>query len=84
MLADAAQQERREIRSQQATTGSRSERIRTYNFADDRVTDHRLGSSRFGLGRMLGGNMLDEFIDELVERERAARLSKFLDDCTTV
>ena len=52
------------VRGEQASTGARSERIRTYNFPDDRVTDHRLDGSKFGLPRML---TTAETLDELVE-----------------
>lgn len=61
-------------RRQQVGSGERSEKIRTYNFPQSRVTDHRLGKSVFNLPAVLDGD-LDDFIDELVAREQAARLS---------
>lgn len=76
--AERAQQEQRELRGQLSGTGERSERIRTYNFADDRVTDHRLGMSKFGMQRMLTGDMVDEFISELVDHETMKRISEFV------
>ncbi|KAL1511564.1 hypothetical protein AB1Y20_006358 [Prymnesium parvum] len=79
MQADQQQQEQQALRSSQSGTGARSERIRTYNFHDDRVTDHRLGLSRFGMPRMLEGDLLDEFILALVEREDGERLARFMD-----
>ena len=78
--ADLARAEQQGLRDEQAFTGSRSERIRTYNFPDDRVTDHRLGESKFGLPRMLGGDMLDDLVDELCEHARAQRVEAFLAD----
>jgi peptide chain release factor 1 len=55
-------------------TGERSEKIRTYNFPQSRVTDHRLGMSLYNLDAVLNGE-LDPFIDELAAREQAAKLS---------
>ena len=67
------------VRGEQASTGARSERIRTYNFPDDRVTDHRLDGSKFGLPRMLTtAETLDELVEDLREQQRAARLEEFL------
>lgn len=54
VAAHAAAEERAardELKASNASTGARNERIRTYNFADDRVTDHRLGASKFGMPR---------------------------------
>jgi peptide chain release factor 1 len=61
-------------RRQQVGSGERSEKIRTYNFPQSRVTDHRLGKSVFNLPAVLDGD-LDDFIDELAAREQAARLA---------
>jgi len=61
-------------RKQQVGSGERSEKIRTYNFPQSRVTDHRLGKSLFNLPAVLDGD-LDDFIDELAAREEAARLA---------
>lgn len=57
--------ERAQARSQQIGTGDRSERIRTYNFAQDRVTDHRINKTYFGLSDVMAGEALDGFITEL-------------------
>ena len=54
-------------------TGDRSERIRTYNFPQGRVTDHRIGLTLHRLERVLDGD-LDEVIDALAENERAEKL----------
>ena len=55
-------------------SGDRSERIRTYNFPQSRVTDHRIGLTLYKLETFLDGDM-DEMIDALTVAERAARLS---------
>ena len=60
-------------RRRQVGTGERSEKIRTYNFPQNRVTDHRLGYSSHQLERVLAGE-LDGFIDQLAAREQAERL----------
>eukprot|EP00322_Chrysochromulina_rotalis_P029078 CAMPEP_0115883984 /NCGR_PEP_ID=MMETSP0287-20121206/29870_1 /TAXON_ID=412157 /ORGANISM="Chrysochromulina rotalis, Strain UIO044" /LENGTH=315 /DNA_ID=CAMNT_0003340247 /DNA_START=21 /DNA_END=967 /DNA_ORIENTATION=- len=74
-LARAA---RDSLRADVASTGARSERIRTYNFADDRVTDHRLGVSKFGLPRMMAGDLLEEFVDELAMHHSIEQREAFL------
>ena len=60
-------------RRAQVGTGERSEKIRTYNFPQSRVTDHRIGLSSHNLPAVLDGE-LDPFIDELATREEADRL----------
>ena len=60
-------------RKSQVGTGDRSEKIRTYNFSQSRVTDHRLGLSLYRLESVLDGD-LDEFIDGLAAAMNAERL----------
>ena len=60
-------------RKSQVGTGERSEKIRTYNFPQSRVTDHRIGLSLFRIESVLGGD-LDEFIDALTAAANAERL----------
>ena len=60
---------------QQVGTGDRSERIRTYNFPQSRVTDHRIGMTLYKLEQFLDGDM-DEMIDALIVAERAAKLAE--------
>ena len=62
-----------ETRRAQVGTGERSEKIRTYNFPQNRVTDHRAGLTLHRLPGVLDGN-LDSFIDELTAQEQARRL----------
>jgi peptide chain release factor 1 len=58
----------------QVGTGDRSEKDRTYNFPQDRVTDHRIGLTRHNLPDVLDGN-LDPLIDALVESDQAEKLA---------
>jgi peptide chain release factor 1 len=60
-------------RRAQVGTGERSEKIRTYNFPQDRITDHRVKLTASGIDRVLGGE-LDEFTDALSGEERRRRL----------
>ena len=73
--------ERRKQREQEAATrkgligsGDRSERIRTYNFAQGRVTDHRINLSLYKLDQVLAGN-LDDLIDPLCAEDQAEQLA---------
>jgi peptide chain release factor 1 len=66
-------EERGETRRLQVGTGERSEKIRTYNFPQNRVTDHRISLTSYRMENILDGD-LDEFIDELVTTEQAEKL----------
>ncbi|RPJ50108.1 MAG: peptide chain release factor 1, partial [Chloroflexi bacterium] len=68
------QHELETTRRSQAGTGDRSEKIRTYNFPQSRVTDHRIGVSSFNMPAVLDGE-IDAFIDELMLRAESDRLS---------
>jgi peptide chain release factor 1 len=57
----------------QIGTGDRSEKIRTYNFPQSRITDHRIGMDKFQMQAVLDGD-IDDFIDELAAREQSERL----------
>jgi peptide chain release factor 1 len=61
-------------RRSQVGTGERSEKIRTYNYPQNRVTDHRINVSIFNLPSVMDGS-IDEFISELSTRDEAERLS---------
>src|SRR5437667_4536097 len=67
------QEELSKTRRSQVQTGDRSEKIRTYNFPQDRVTDHRIGLTRHNLPGVLNGE-LDEFIDNLIAVDQADKL----------
>jgi len=69
------QEELESERRSQVGTGERSEKIRTYNFPQSRVTDHRINLSSYNLPAVMNGE-LDEFIDELATREQAERLAE--------
>jgi peptide chain release factor 1 len=68
--------ERAANRKIQVGSGDRSERIRTYNFPQGRVTDHRINLTLHKLDRILGGYELDEVIDVLIAEDQAARLAE--------
>ncbi len=78
-LLERAQEERQAAiaadRKSQVGTGERSERIRTYNFPQTRVTDHRIGLTLHRLPAILEGD-LDELLDALAAAEQAERLAK--------
>jgi len=65
--------ERSDARRAQVGTGDRSEKIRTYNFPQDRVTDHRVGYTRHNLPGVLSGD-LDDIIDQVATYDQAERL----------
>jgi peptide chain release factor 1 len=69
--ADAAAADARKA---QVRTVDRSERIRTYNFPQNRITDHRIGFTAYNLDLVLGGE-LDAVLDALADADRAARLA---------
>ena len=62
------------VRRSQVGTGDRSERIRTYNYPEGRVSDHRIGLTIYRLEQFLNGNM-DEVIDALATADQAAKLA---------
>ena len=71
--------ERSEARRSQVGTGERSEKIRTYNFPQNRVTDHRIGKTTYNLVGFLNGD-LDEFIEELATTDQTERLQAIGED----
>ncbi len=66
-------------RKSQVGTGDRSERIRTYNYPQGRLTDHRIGLTLYKLEDILNGN-LDEVIDALVTADRAEKLKESMEN----
>ncbi len=69
--------ERAADRKSQVGSGDRSERIRTYNFPQGRVTDHRVNLTLYKLDEVLSGESLDEVIDQLIAEDQAEKLAEF-------
>ena len=69
------QNERSSVRKDQVGSGDRSERIRTYNFPQGRVTDHRINLTLHKLEKVLSGEALDELIDSLIVEDRMLKLT---------
>ena len=63
-----------QARRSQVGGGGRSEKIRTYNYKENRVTDHRIGLTLYKLDKIMAGE-LDEIIDALMADERARQLA---------
>ena len=78
-LYDLEQQQRHdaeaEMRRSQIGTGDRSEKIRTYNFPQGRVTDHRIGLTLYKLDKIMNGD-IEEIIDACIAADQAAKLSR--------
>ena len=66
-----------EQRRSQVGTGDRAEKIRTYNFPQDRISDHRIGLTLHNLPQILEGE-IDELIDTLATHDQARRLKEQL------
>ncbi|MER2520308.1 MAG: peptide chain release factor 1 [Bdellovibrionales bacterium] len=63
-------------RKSQVGTGDRSERIRTYNFPQGRVTDHRIELTLYKIDDVINGTALDDFVDALITRDEAEKLAE--------
>ena len=72
---DARDTARAEARKGQVGSGDRSERIRTYNFPQGRVTDHRINLTLYKLDKVISGEALDELISALITENQAAQLA---------
>jgi peptide chain release factor 1 len=66
---------RADARKSQVGSGDRSERIRTYNFPQGRVTDHRINLTLYNLTKVIEGEALDDVINPLIAEDQAARLA---------
>ena len=71
--------ERNKLRNASAGTGDRRDKVRTYNFPQDRVTDHRVGVTVTGVERVLSGVELDQFTEALLTQDKEARLNDSLE-----
>jgi len=74
-----AHEAERVVRRSMVGSGDRSEKIRTYNFAQDRVTDHRINVDLHNLPNVLDGD-LDRLLDELMSTDQAERLAHYEED----
>ncbi|EPQ51562.1 release factor [Gloeophyllum trabeum ATCC 11539] len=72
--------QRRDARRSLVRTADRSEKIRTYNYAQDRVTDHRLGLSLMNLESVMEGNGLETFVEAMRERHAEETLEMMLEE----
>ncbi|ARJ67830.1 peptide chain release factor 1 [Magnetospirillum sp. ME-1] len=68
--------ERAAARKSQVGSGDRSERIRTYNFPQGRVTDHRINMTLYKIDAVMSGDALDELVEALVAADQAERLAE--------
>jgi peptide chain release factor 1 len=82
MERQKADAERAAARKGQVGSGDRSERIRTYNFPQGRVTDHRINLTLHKLDKVLAGEALDELVDALTADDQARKLVEFQDAST--
>jgi len=80
MQRQALDDARSEARKSQVGSGDRSERIRTYNFPQGRVTDHRINLTLYNLDKVMEGGALDDVIDPLIAEDQAARLAALEDE----
>ncbi|MHB8530693.1 MAG: peptide chain release factor 1 [Caulobacteraceae bacterium] len=75
MKRESLAAERSQSRRSQVGSGDRSERIRTYNFPQGRVTDHRINLTLYNLSKVISGEALDDVIGPLIAEDQAARLA---------
>jgi peptide chain release factor 1 len=75
MQREALDTARADARKSQVGSGDRSERIRTYNFPQGRVTDHRINLTLYNLVKIIEGEALDDIIDPLIAEDQAERLA---------
>ena len=75
MQREALDTARADARKSQVGSGDRSERIRTYNYPQGRVTDHRINLTLYNLPKIMEGEALDDVIEPLIAEDQAARLA---------
>ncbi|MBY9065415.1 peptide chain release factor 1 [Hyphomonas sp. WL0036] len=66
---------RAEARASQIGSGDRSQKVRTYNYPENRVTDHRIGLTLYSLDRIIAGDKLSDVIDALITEDQSRRLA---------
>ncbi len=79
MQREALDSARASARKSQVGSGDRSERIRTYNFPQGRVTDHRINLTLYNLAKVIEGEALDDVINPLIAEDQAERLASLED-----
>ncbi len=67
--------QRAEARASMVGTGDRSQKVRTYNFPENRVTDHRIGLTLYALDRIISGDKLEDLIDALIADDQTRKLA---------
>ena len=77
MERDRLDSERAGERKAQVGSGDRSERIRTYNYPQGRVSDHRINLTLYKLDKIIAGDELSEVVNSLIAEDQAARLAEF-------
>ena len=80
LAREKADAERASDRRNQVGTGDRSERIRTYNYPQGRITDHRINLTLYKLSQVMEGPALDEIILPLIDDYRAKQLAIFSEE----
>lgn len=72
--------ERAEARAEQIGSGDRSQKVRTYNYPENRVTDHRIGLTLYSLDKIVAGDKLSEVIEALITEDQARKLAAMESD----
>ena len=67
--------ERAEARASQIGSGDRSQKVRTYNYPENRVTDHRIGLTLYSLDKIITGDKLNDVVEALITEDRARKLA---------
>ncbi|MFH1518793.1 MAG: peptide chain release factor 1, partial [Pseudomonadota bacterium] len=62
-------------RANQIGSGDRSQKVRTYNFPENRLTDHRIGLTLYSLDRIISGDKLPDVIEALITEDQARKLA---------
>jgi len=74
-VLQAADSARAEARKSQVGSGDRSQKVRTYNYPENRVTDHRIGLTLHALDKIIAGDKLEDVITALIAEDQAERLA---------